>query len=303
MQMTSRARKTETIVASPLQIEIANRIIEMIRNGAVAPGDHLTEEKLSKEYGVSRTPVRVALRLLEDKGFVEVRANAGTFVAAPSSKEKFAALPVSSAGEDELYRSILSDRARDLLPQSLSEAALLARYGASNAVLRRVLLRLVREGLIERRKGHGWTFPPALDTDAAIEDSYQFRKLVECGGLRQPTFKPNLADLSAAKLQHVSFINRLSQSKDNFDPTDFFHMNASFHELLARFSGNRFIEQAVWQQNQLRRFEEYARFVNRPKDLADSCRDHIAIIDAVLENDIDWACALLFRHLTVSATR
>jgi len=270
--MTSRARKTEKIAASPLQIEIANRIIEMIRNGSVAPGDHLTEEKLSKEYGVSRTPVRVALRLLEDKG-------------------------------DELYRSILSDRARDQIPQSLSEAALLARYSASNAVLRRVLLRLVREGLIERRKGHGWTFPPALDTDAAIEDSYQFRKLVECGGLRQPTFKPNLTALSAAKMQHLSFINRLSQSKDNFDPTDFFHMNASFHELLARCSGNRFIEQAVWQQNQLRRFEEYARFVNRPMDLADSCRDHIAIIDAVLENDIDWASALLFRHLTVSATR
>jgi DNA-binding GntR family transcriptional regulator len=301
--MTQRSAKALKTEASPLQIEIANRILDTIRDGTAKPGDHLTEERLSKLYGVSRTPVRVALRLLEEKGFVEVRANAGTFVSATAAKRPLTAIPELAASENELYRSILSERASDLLPETLSEAALLARYKAPKALLRRVLVRLTREGLIERRKGHGWTFPPALDTDDAIEDSYEFRKLVECGGLKQTTFKANVDALKAAKHEHLAFINRISRSKIGFDPTDFYRMNASFHELLARCSGNRFIEQAVWQQNQLRRFEEYARFVNRPMDLADSCRDHIAIIDAVLENDIEWASALLYRHLTMSATR
>jgi len=301
--MPQRAKRIKQAEASPLQIDIANRILDLIRTGTAKPGDHLTEEHLSKTYGVSRTPVRVALRLLQEKGFVEARANAGTFVSASASKKPLTDLPALAATENALYRTILSERASDVLPTTLSEASLLARYKAPKALLRRVLVRLAREGLIERRRGHGWEFPPALNTDAAIEDSYEFRKLIECGGLRQSTFKANVDGLQAARAEHSAFIERISKSKVSFDPTDFYRMNASFHELLARCSGNRFIEQSVWQQNQLRRFEEYARFVDRPMDLADSCRDHIAIIDAVLENDIDWASALLFRHLTVSATR
>lgn len=44
------------------------------------PGDALGEVALTKEFGVSRTPVRQALQQLASLGLVEIRDGAGTFV-------------------------------------------------------------------------------------------------------------------------------------------------------------------------------------------------------------------------------
>ena len=55
-------------------------IRDMIVDGVFAPGDHLSEEHLSAEIGVSRTPVREALRRLEGDYFVAIRANRGARV-------------------------------------------------------------------------------------------------------------------------------------------------------------------------------------------------------------------------------
>jgi DNA-binding GntR family transcriptional regulator len=59
----------------------------------------------------------------------------------------------------------------------------------------------------------------------------------------------------------------------------------------------------VRQQNQLRRLEEFASFVSRPVDPIDSCREHVAIIDALLAGDLEWASSLLRRHLAVASRR
>ncbi|MGD6755906.1 GntR family transcriptional regulator [Streptomyces sp. BH105] len=52
-----------------------------IQTGQLAPGEHLVEENLRAEYGVSRTPVRTALRRLSEDGLVTIEANRGAFVA------------------------------------------------------------------------------------------------------------------------------------------------------------------------------------------------------------------------------
>lgn len=293
--------------ASALQIDIARRVLEMIRSGYVKAGDHLTEEGLAKTYGVSRTPVRQALRLLQEQGVVELRANAGIFVSdaaeGPQASDVSVAIEAPDEGEDGLYKRILADRASHQLPHSLSESALVGRYGAQRGALRRALLRLTREGLIERRRGHGWTFTPALDTAEAMAESYRYRMILECAGLREPLFAPDPEELLRARQEQMAFIERNRPQDRASMPGEFYRMNASFHEMLARFSHNRFIEQAVRQQNQLRRLEEFASFVNRPVNPIDSCREHIDIIDALLAGDIDWAASLLHRHLSVASRR
>lgn len=47
----------------------------------------LTEEVLARRYGVSRVPVREALRTLESEGFVVTRRHAGACVAEPTEQE------------------------------------------------------------------------------------------------------------------------------------------------------------------------------------------------------------------------
>ena len=48
----------------PLRIQVFNTLEDAILNGSYKEGDSLNELRLSKSLGVSRTPVREALRVL-----------------------------------------------------------------------------------------------------------------------------------------------------------------------------------------------------------------------------------------------
>ncbi|NUP45940.1 MAG: GntR family transcriptional regulator [Catenulispora sp.] len=61
--------------------EVSRAIRDDIIRGVHAPGARLAEEALSARYGVSRVPVREALRTLEAEGFVRSRPYAGVAVA------------------------------------------------------------------------------------------------------------------------------------------------------------------------------------------------------------------------------
>ncbi|WP_220135653.1 MULTISPECIES: GntR family transcriptional regulator [Nocardia] len=61
--------------------QVCRAIRDDIIRGVFAPGQRLTEDTLADRYGVSRVPVREALRTLEAEGFAWSRPYAGTFVA------------------------------------------------------------------------------------------------------------------------------------------------------------------------------------------------------------------------------
>ena len=64
----------------PLSNSLYTRIQKDILTGKLKPETRLTEQQLCKTYGVSRTPVREALRQLETDGLVENILNRGAFV-------------------------------------------------------------------------------------------------------------------------------------------------------------------------------------------------------------------------------
>lgn len=61
--------------------QVCRAIRDDIINGVFTPGQRLTEDTLAESYGISRVPVREALRTLEAEGFAYSRPYAGTFVA------------------------------------------------------------------------------------------------------------------------------------------------------------------------------------------------------------------------------
>lgn len=63
-----------------LAIQAADAIRELIAAGRLAGGDRLVEARLAEELGVSRGPVRDALRLLSQQGLVRDEPRRGTFV-------------------------------------------------------------------------------------------------------------------------------------------------------------------------------------------------------------------------------
>jgi|JI6StandDraft_1071083.scaffolds.fasta_scaffold00185_18 GntR family transcriptional regulator, rspAB operon transcriptional repressor len=56
----------------PLDVEIANRLIREIIGLKLAPGSWLREQEIAARFGVSRSPVREALRHIAKQGFVEM---------------------------------------------------------------------------------------------------------------------------------------------------------------------------------------------------------------------------------------
>lgn len=66
---------------------VFKQLSDQILNGKYKPGDSLVETKLAKELGVSRTPVREALRQLEQEGLVASIPNKGVFVRGISAQD------------------------------------------------------------------------------------------------------------------------------------------------------------------------------------------------------------------------
>ena len=60
---------------------------ERIASGEIERGSRLHQEDLAKEFGVSRTPVREALRRLAAEGLVDLFANRGARVATATDEQ------------------------------------------------------------------------------------------------------------------------------------------------------------------------------------------------------------------------
>lgn len=74
----------KTFSGDKMNASLADKVFEQIEtdilDGVYAQGEVLTETKVSQKLGVSRTPVREALRRLEQEGLVQATANKGTMV-------------------------------------------------------------------------------------------------------------------------------------------------------------------------------------------------------------------------------
>ena len=69
----------------------ADKLISDIRNevssGILKPGDQLEVNALAERFGVSRTPIREAIRTLVESGVLETRPRKGSFVRVLSAKQ------------------------------------------------------------------------------------------------------------------------------------------------------------------------------------------------------------------------
>jgi DNA-binding GntR family transcriptional regulator len=111
---------------STLDQVIAGTIRERILAGAFAPGERLAEERLSAELGVSRVPVREALRHLAAEGLVVLRPRRGAVVVSHTPEEMADLVEVRATLEGLNAR--LAARRRDprhaaMLERILAEAS------------------------------------------------------------------------------------------------------------------------------------------------------------------------------------
>lgn len=81
-------------VASQVDASVVARLRRRIAQGAYPPGSRLTEDGVAEALGVSRTPVRLALRTLEQEGLLHKTGKRGLVVRAFSEADVLCAVEV-----------------------------------------------------------------------------------------------------------------------------------------------------------------------------------------------------------------
>ena len=68
------------IAPTALYQEVAERLRQRIFAHELTPGDWIDEQKLAEQYGISRTPLREALKVLAAEGLVDLKPRRGCYV-------------------------------------------------------------------------------------------------------------------------------------------------------------------------------------------------------------------------------
>jgi DNA-binding GntR family transcriptional regulator len=280
------------LLRSALQSELVERIRELIRRDRSVARGRLRAATLSRALGVSRTPILAALQHLLLIGVLVRHPRGGYEVAQMPS------LPAPSLGGDtgqaNLYGRLLRDIIMNEAPDAASESALMRHYRVGRGEILQVLRRLVREGLAEPLPGRGWTMLSINGEQLAR--SYHLRSLLEPAMLSDRAYRPDGEVLVRLRAEHGDALAGLSPDSPW---QELFELDAGFHEALARGSGNEMIVDIVRRQNRLRRLAEFVGYCRLERVRA-SMQEHVAIIDALLAGDRDWAAALMRQHLAVS---
>jgi DNA-binding GntR family transcriptional regulator len=126
---------------SPLVDRLATTLRGQILSGAIPLGSRLRQEALAEEFGVSRTPVREALRKLQATGLVQLLPNRGAVVRGPSARD---------IREAYVVRAELEGLAAELAASSVNDRDL-RRLRDAEQLFRRCVRPLVKGGNVDQR--------------------------------------------------------------------------------------------------------------------------------------------------------
>ena len=96
-----------------LASDVAGILRDAITKGELAPGTRLIEQDVSQQLGISRGPLREALRLLETEGLVNSYPGRGSFVAELSERDIVEIYSLRTILEEEAIRLATRNSSRE----------------------------------------------------------------------------------------------------------------------------------------------------------------------------------------------
>lgn len=94
---------------SALHHDVVTALRQMIVEGRLKPGARVPEQQFCRSFGVSRTPLREALKILASEGLVELRPNRGSVVA-PIYVDRIASVFEMMGALEELTGTLICAR-------------------------------------------------------------------------------------------------------------------------------------------------------------------------------------------------
>ena len=258
-----------------------------------------SETELSSHLGVSRSPVRKALRELEQRGIVD---SSRIIVRTPQDGESYPdAETVSVSAFVEMQFLERVDRSALKPGEPVNTLELARQFGVSTTGVREFLQRFERLGLIERRPSGAWIFN-GITSDFMLE-WFEIRLMFELHAAKAfaglPPDSPNWEALREIRAEQERVLVDIEVGLRDYPEYD-----VRLHPLVVRASDNRYItdfcSDIVFLFRYLARYY-YRRQENqllRLSGIRETVREHIDYIDALFSLDAARIETALRTHLS-----
>lgn len=289
-----------------LYVAIHDLLATKITSGELPAGTVLKEARLSLHLGISRAPVRRALARLAERGLIESARGQGYVVsgrgAVQASMSRRRLQEILDRAPGDIDRSAAWER---ILAQVVDEVSACMPFGTfriqeaelgdyhavSRTVARDVLWRLMDRRLIEKNRKSHWIVGQMTARD--LHETIEMRSLLEPAALANVG-----AGLDRAWLAGLA--RRVEQAIATFPVCGAAEMDwieqAMFHTMFERLHNSRLLGSIQRSQLSLlvpRLFRQHFPI----RDDLPGLRDYSAILNHLLDGDIDAACARLRHHL------
>lgn len=279
--------------------ELAQKILDIALRSGWKVGDRLVEKRLAELCNVSRTPIRLALKVLENHQIVEKTPGRGYVLALDPTAETPGLLTTFQDEKTELADQIMQDRVGRRLGDSVTISEVSRRYDAPRAAVQKALEILHAQGVLRRAEGQAWVFLPLLSDIETLQDSYEFRLVLEPQALLAEDLSLDTARAHAIRNQTDAL---LAHGENEIPARDFQLADFAFHDLVARSCGNHFLSETLVAHNRLRQLQ---RAIPSASDyrMRQALHDHMKILDYVEQGHYAAAADQMRLHLRVSRMR
>ncbi len=280
-------------------LALAQKILSVAMARGLKSGDHLAEQTFSEACGVSRTPIRSAFKVLEERDILQWRQEEGYFLTLGTADEIASVIRALEDAENSVADRILSDRAERRISDVQSVSALTRRYKVPRASVLNALKILAKDGIVRQLPGRAWAFQPMVDSPAGLEDSFDFRLIMEPQAITAPEFA---LDSKRAGLLREQMNSTLSEGDGRLTPAIFRRIDIEFHTLIAECSGNRFLRGTLAAHHRLRKASQKSAAIPDFR-LKQAMLEHLEILDSLERNQFQLAADQIIVHLRRSRIR
>ncbi len=179
----------------------------------------------------------------------------------------------------------------------LGEERLAAELGVSRTPIREALSRLHSEGLVERLPDGG--FGPTLINLHLIAELYEIRFALERFALRRTIGSGPAHDEALVRALHADWADMDAPAGDDDVDGDFVLLDEDFHERLATAAGNQSLVDQLHKVNERIRIVRMQDFLTAER-VELTIGQHLAVLDALLDEDIELAEERLIGHFAES---
>lgn len=151
--------KNIRISTTALYQEVATRLRDRIYSQDLKPGDAIDEQALAEEYGISRTPMREALKVLHSEGLVVLEPRRGCFVTELNQQDIDELFPLMALLEGRCaYEAVKKAKAADIRKiedlhnklEKLAAAGEIDKYFEQNCLFHELVQKLSGNNWLER---------------------------------------------------------------------------------------------------------------------------------------------------------